>query len=232
MKADIVTRGYHTFAKKYVILNFFRASLHNSRAILAAPVVRQCVTKLPVSQQDHVVVYSTDSKPDTKQTYLTLFGRLAPRPFYIYGFNVEERHGNCFFKKNSTPGFLEDLASCRGVIATAGFSLISECLYLKKRMLLTPVGGQFEQIVNAAYAQRLGFARYPQRLDDQPLRLFLNDTEKEFPNDERILWPDNEGFFRLLNHTLNESLNPAGITLNLTASGVRTPSSGIISCCG
>jgi uncharacterized protein (TIGR00661 family) len=225
LKAQIVTRGYHAFARTYVVMNFFRASLRNAKAVLVPPVVRKCVTEQLSSCGDHVTVYSADSKIETKQKYISLFGRLAPRPFYIYGFNIEEQYGNCFFKKTSTEGFLSDLASCAGVIASAGFSLISECLYLKKRMLLVPVKGQFEQQVNAVYAQRLGFARYPEHIDDQNLRLFLNDTEKEFSNDDRILWPDNEAFFRTLNQILNQ-------TLDVVGSASRTLSCGVIAHCG
>jgi uncharacterized protein (TIGR00661 family) len=225
LKAQIVTRGYHTFAQRYVITSFFRAPLRNTKAVLTNPVVRKRVMELPVRRGEHITVYSTDSKMETKRQYISLFGRLAPRPFYIYGFNIEEQHGNCFFKKTGTEGFLGDLAGCAGVIATAGFSLISECLYLKKRMLLQPVGGQYEQQVNAVYAQRLGFARYPERIDGQHLRLFLNDTENEFPDDDRILRPDNEAFFRTLNPILNQALDAAG-------SAGRSMSRGVIAHCG
>jgi len=43
-----------------------------------------------------------------------------------------------------TEGFAADLAAARGVIASAGLSLISECLHLKKKMLLLPLAGQYE----------------------------------------------------------------------------------------
>ncbi len=217
-KADIVTRGYHTFARAYVILNFFRAPLRSTKAVLANPVVRKRVTELPVSREEHIAVYSTDSKPETKQKYISIFRQFAPRPFIIYGFNTDQQHGNCLFKKTSTEGFLCDLSSCAGVIATAGFSLLSECLYLKKRMLLTPIKGQFEQQVNAVYAQRLGFARRVEEMDEQSIRLFLDDTDKDFPNDDHILWPDNETFLGILNETLNQ----AGFSLKLVKGPVET----------
>jgi uncharacterized protein (TIGR00661 family) len=232
VKAQVVTLGYHAFARAYVVMNFFQAPLRHPKAVLVPPAVRKCVMELPVSRGSHITVYSTDSRQETKEKYLSLFGRLSPQPFYIYGFNIEEQHDNCFFRKTSTRGFLNDLASCAGVIASAGFSLISECLYLKKRMLLAPVKGQFEQQVNAVYAQRLGFARYPERIDDQHLRLFLNDTEKEFSRDNRILWPDNEAVFRILNQVLSQILDRSGVSLDLTGITGRALDSGVISHCG
>jgi uncharacterized protein (TIGR00661 family) len=131
--------------------------------------------------------------------------------FYIYGFHVEQEHGNCIFRKTGTDSFLQDLSSCIGVISTAGFSLISECLHLKKRMLLMPLKGQYEQQVNAMYAERLGFATYARSLDTDSLRIFLKDAEKEFSRDDRILWPNNERFFS----NLDNALQTHGIRLNL-----------------
>jgi uncharacterized protein (TIGR00661 family) len=212
LKAQIVTRGYHTFAQAYVIMNFFRVPLKNAKAVIANPVVRKRVTELPVSRGEHITVYFTDSKPETKQKYLSVFRRFASRPFVIYGFNIEEQHGNCVFKKTSTEGFLGDLADCAGVIATAGFSLLSECLYLKKHMLLAPVKGQFEQQVNAVYAERLGFARHVEKLEPANVALFLDDLEKDFPKHDRILWPNNETFFETLDATLNQK----GFSLHLS----------------
>ncbi|MDJ0622350.1 MAG: glycosyltransferase family protein [Desulfocapsaceae bacterium] len=44
----------------------------------------------------------------------------------------------------SRQGFIDDLATCRGVICNAGFSFISEALHLGKRVLCKPVRGQLE----------------------------------------------------------------------------------------
>ena len=41
--------------------------------------------------------------------------------------------------------------------ASAGYSLMSEAVYLRKPMLALPLAGQFEQEMNARYLERLGF---------------------------------------------------------------------------
>jgi uncharacterized protein (TIGR00661 family) len=212
VKAVVVTRGYHTRAKAYVIMNFFSAPLKTKKAVFANPVIRKQVMGLKVQRRSHITVYSTDCRPETKQKYMSVFGRFAPQPFYIYGFGIEEEHGNCCFKKTSTEGFLKDLSSGCGVVATAGLSLMSESLFLKKRMFLMPLKGQFEQQVNAVYAQRLGFARCAEDLDPKELKVFLGDLDKDFPNDDRILWPDNEAYFKILDQTLQK----IGFNSNLT----------------
>jgi uncharacterized protein (TIGR00661 family) len=215
--AKTVTRGYHTRAKAYVIMNFFSVPLKTRKAVLANPVIRKQVMDLKVQTQSHITVYSTDSRPETKQKYISIFQRFAPQPFYIYGFGIEEEHGHCCFKKTSTEGFLKDLASGCGVVATAGLSLLSESLFLKKRMYLMPLKGQFEQQVNAVYAQRLGIARCAEELDEKELKMFLGDLDKDFSNDARILWPDNEAYFGILDQTLQK----IGFQPNLIHSLVR-----------
>ena len=131
--------------------------------------------------------------------------------FYVYGFDEDVEHRNCVFKKRSTEGFLADLAAARGVIASAGFSLISECMYLQKKMLLLPLAGQYEQIINAHYVQKLGLGISSEKLDEPTLAQFLDELDKPMPNDERILWPDNDKFFDILQHELNKLDTPISI---------------------
>jgi len=118
---------------------------------------------------------------------------------------------NCIFKKRSTEGFLNDLAGARGVIASAGFSLISECLYLKKKMLLQPVRGQYEQVINAHYMQKLGLGISTEKLDETVVGRFLDELDKPMPDDERIIWPDNDGFFTTLQEVLDKLESPIAI---------------------
>jgi uncharacterized protein (TIGR00661 family) len=66
------------------------------------------------------------------------------------------------------------------VVSTAGFTLISEALYLGKPLLLMPNGGIFEQTLNAIYLEREGLGeavmhRVP-NADD--LRGFLDRCER------------------------------------------------------
>ena len=121
---------------------------------------------------------------------------------------------NCLFKKRSTEGFLADLAAARGVIASAGFSLISECMYLKKKMLLLPLAGQYEQIINARYIEKLGLGIASEKLDEATIARFLDELDKPAPRDERIIWPDNDRFFDILQAELNKLDVPLSIEVS------------------
>jgi uncharacterized protein (TIGR00661 family) len=56
--------------------------------------------------------------------------------------------------------FLTMMASCRGLVCTAGFESVCEALYLGKPALMIPVGGHFEQFCNARDAARAGAGIY------------------------------------------------------------------------
>lgn len=217
--ATLVTRGYHTGANAYMILNFFRSPLKNSSAVLSPPVVREQVRRMRPQRGEHITMYLTGTVPGVREQLCGILKQFPGQRFFVYGFDVDQEDGNLLFKKTSTEGFLEDLASCRGAAGTAGFSLISECLHFRKKMLLSPVRCQFEQIVNAHYVQKTGWGRSIRELNCDEMDRFLSEVDsKPDEADSTILWPDNGAFFRILEKTLtNIGLN---ISLeNMSAAG-------------
>jgi len=207
----LVTRLHCVGARAYVMINFFKAPLKHEAAVLAPPVVRPAVTSLQPSDAGHIVIYSTTGTHE--EQLREVLGKFPSQPFYIYGFNKYEEWRNCIFKPRSTEGFLADLAAARGVIASAGFSLISECLYLRKKMLLLPLAGQYEQIINAHYADMLGLAVGSSRLNEAVVSRFLARLAEPMPQDDRILWPDNEKFFATLQGVLSRLDLPIDIAV-------------------
>jgi len=198
-------------ARTYVVMNFFDAPLKRDKAVLAPPIVRRIITELTPSNEGHIAIYwTTGTQEDRLRDVLS---RFPNQQFRIYGFNKRQESGNCLFRERSTEGFLADLASSRGVIASAGFSLISECLHLKKKMLLLPVGGHYEQFINARYVEELGLGVWSKELDETVLARFLQRIDEPMPQDHRILWPDNDRFFEVLRGVLSGLRTPEGVSL-------------------
>ena len=210
--AGVVTECHYVGAVAYIIINFFKTPLRIDSAILSPPIIRPIVSALQAGQGEHILVYSTTGKG--QKQLRDILHEFPGQKFCIYGFNKEAENKNCIFKKRSTEGFLDDLASSRGVIASAGFSLISECLHLKKKMLLLPVAGQYEQIINTHYMQKLGLGISSEKLDETALTLFLDEIDKPMPDDESILWPNNDKFFLILQAVLNKLHKPISIDLS------------------
>ncbi len=209
--ATVVVRCHYVGARAYVITNFFRAPLQSPTAVLAPPIVRPGITRLQPSDGGPIVVYATTGTHE--EHWREVLGRFAPRKFLIYGFNKNAAWKNCTFKEASTEGFATDLAAARGVIASAGLSLISECLYLKKKMLLLPLAGQYEQLINARYVEKLGLGVWSKQVEESVVARFLDRLEEPMPQDDRILWPDNEKFLETLQGVLSRLDLPVRITI-------------------
>jgi hypothetical protein len=78
-------------------------------------------------------------------------------------------------------------------------------------MLLLPIAGQYEQTINAHYIRKLGLGISSETLDETVISEFLDDLEKPIPDDDRILWPDNNRFFDILQDELNKLHSPISI---------------------
>jgi UDP:flavonoid glycosyltransferase YjiC (YdhE family) len=87
---------------------------------------------------------------------------------------TEDVHdGNLVYRPFSEKGFIDDLRTARAVIAGGGYTLMSEAVYLRKPVLSLPVQGQFEQVLNALYLEKLGYGMYAPELTLERLRDFL-----------------------------------------------------------
>jgi uncharacterized protein (TIGR00661 family) len=78
-------------------------------------------------------------------------------PVTVYGTGQTGCVGNLAFKPISAQGFIEDLASCRALLTTAGNQLVGEALALRKPILTVPEKGNFEQQLNGFFLNRSGF---------------------------------------------------------------------------
>jgi uncharacterized protein (TIGR00661 family) len=89
--------------------------------------------------------------------------------------NRDEQIGNVTLKKFSEEGFIRELATSKAVITNGGFSLISEAVFLQRPVCSFPLGGQFEQFVNGAQVERLGYGRRFTEFTPDAVKAFLYD---------------------------------------------------------
>lgn len=149
---------------------FLIGPVKNDRTFLFPPILREEVGNITPSEGEHLLVYVTNQY----DTLIASLHALSDERFIVYGYHKDEQSGNVQFKQFSTLGFLEDVASARAIIATAGFTLMSEAMYLQKPYLAFPMRGQFEQQLNAFCLEELGFGESAQNADPETLRKFLN----------------------------------------------------------
>jgi uncharacterized protein (TIGR00661 family) len=148
---------------------YFFGPVKNDRTFLFPPILRKEVLLRKPSLDNHHLVYVT-THFDHLLTVLTQF---PDQHFIVYGSNRSGQQGNLTFKDFSAEGFLVDLESCQSVIGTAGFTLISEAIYLGKPYLSLPMHGQFEQQLNALCLEELGFGINAREMTPRVLGEFL-----------------------------------------------------------
>lgn len=152
-----IVKGRCPRANHYLVTTFVPLEVRKERTTLVPPVLRPEVLKAEPTRGEHLLVYqSPETFPDVEET---LFG--IDRPVYAYGLRPEidevETEQNVTFRPFSETQFIADLAGAAGVVASAGFTLITEALHLRKPYLATPIGDQFEQVMNARYLERMGY---------------------------------------------------------------------------
>lgn len=152
-----------------LVTTFYFGELKNERTFLFPPILRREVIARRPRRRNHVLVYLT-SGFDTVLEKLKAFGR---EQFLVYGYDRCGTDANLTYKPFSKDGFLDDLASCKAVMATAGFTLITESLYLRKPFMAMPMKGQFEQELNGYLLEKLGYGMNIRKTTEPAITSFL-----------------------------------------------------------
>jgi uncharacterized protein (TIGR00661 family) len=156
LNAYLTIRLYYGGAKRYLITTFIQAPVRYQPATIIDPVLRTKVYRMSPEQGDFLVAYKGGGGENmAMQRLLEDYTRV---PIRAYGFGVlgQRGRGNTVFKPFCSDEFLHDLATCAGVISSAGHSLVCESLFFEKPMLLVPIAAQYEQLLNAHHVEKIG----------------------------------------------------------------------------
>lgn len=137
-----------------IVSSFYPAEARYPNVSVVGPILRPLVYAAEPRQGKYLLAYfnkGTHQLHDALEQAL----RACGRPVVIYGAEREGRDENLLFRPPSQQGFVEDLAGCAAVIATAGHQLAAEALWLGKPMLLLPEAA-VEQRLNAHMVQKMG----------------------------------------------------------------------------
>jgi len=175
LAAYCTIRLYFASARRYLITSFIKAPIRYHPTTLVDPILRPKVYATPVRSGDFLLAYKgAGGSNDGMRAELERFDRV---PIRAYGFGVTGRRGHIEHKPIDSDEFVEDLSSCAGVIASAGHSLVGECLHFRKPMLLIPIAQQYEQVLNARSIERMGAGRSVDRLTAAAMDEFLGGLD-------------------------------------------------------
>ncbi|MDT0632877.1 glycosyltransferase family protein [Rubrivirga litoralis] len=126
---------------------FFPPPRAGSRAVFVPPILRDDVLAVRPEPGDRVLVYVNEGAG--LEPLVRTLGAVDAA-FDVYGLDPgQAAPPNVRLRPPSRAGFLADLGAARAVVATAGFTLLSEALHLGVPVLALPNRGFFEQVVNA-----------------------------------------------------------------------------------
>ncbi len=152
-----------------LVTTFYRGKPKNDRTFFFPPILRKEILSLQSHRGEHILLYLTTGF----QTLLEKLGSFRRERFLVYGCDREDDDGHVAYRPFSKEGFLQDLATCKAVMGTAGFTLITESLYLRKPYLAMPMRGQFEQELNGLLLAGLGYGMNLRRVSSMAIGNFL-----------------------------------------------------------
>lgn len=118
------------------------------------PVIRSQVREQAIENKGHYTVYlpAYDDKrilKVLKQCGDTEWQVFSKHSKYLVGYR------NIIIQPINNEAFIESMASCEGILCGAGFETPAEALFMKKKLMVIPMKGQYEQQCNAAALKKM-----------------------------------------------------------------------------
>lgn len=119
------------------------------------PVIRQQIRQAQVTNDGHYTVYLPAYDDERIIKNLLRFPQVQWQVFSKH--NIEPiKVQNVEVQPISNDAFIASFTSCEGLLCGAGFETPAEALFMKKKVLVTPMKNQYEQHCNAAAIATLG----------------------------------------------------------------------------
>ena len=142
---------------KYYSPTTYHIGFHFERyaGFIHTPVIRSGIRQMQTSNQGHYTVYLPAYDDKTLVKYLN---QCANVQWHIFSKRQKTPYqsGNVHIFPVNNENFNESLAACEGLLTGGGFEGPAEALFLKKKVMMIPMKGQYEQQCNALAASRLG----------------------------------------------------------------------------
>lgn len=119
------------------------------------PVIRQQIREAKPQKKAHYTVY-LPAYSDEK--IIKILGVCNEIEWEVFSKHSKKayRVKNVQIRPINNEAFVESFINCTGILSGAGFETPAEALFLKKKLLVIPMKGQYEQQCNAAALKKMG----------------------------------------------------------------------------
>lgn len=192
-----VVNSFVKRADYFIIASFSKTPILKRNTFIVPPIIREKVRRIEKKRYGKkILVYLTK-----KDRGVIKILKNTKENFVIYSYNKFRKKGNLEFKTKES--FISDLKNCKAIIGTAGFTLISEAIYLDKPYFALPLKGQFEQTLNALFLKKAGFGEYSESLTEREFENFLENLGK-YKKKLQKYKPDYRRLFKVLDSVLKK----------------------------
>jgi uncharacterized protein (TIGR00661 family) len=119
------------------------------------PVIREEIRNAERKILPHYTVYLPAYSDEKIIKILVAIGNIEWQVFSKHS-KISYDQDNVHIHPISNEAFIESLVTCTGVFCGAGFETPAEALFLKKKLMVIPMKGQYEQQCNAAALKKMG----------------------------------------------------------------------------
>ncbi len=152
---------------EWILKNYARATryvgLHFDQYddFILPPVIKTEIWEARPTTQDYITVYLPSYCDCEIKKY---FSNLDKYNFQVFSKEAKKitKEKNFTFIPVGKNAFNESLINCSAIVCGAGFETPAEALHLRKKMMVMPIKGQYEQKCNAAALEKLGVKTLPE----------------------------------------------------------------------
>ena len=119
------------------------------------PVIRKQIREQLTENKGHYTVYLPAYDGERILKVLTQFENTQWQVFSKHNKKVINEK-NITIQPIDNEAFVKSIASSEGVLCGAGFETPAEALFMKKKLMVIPIKGQYEQFCNAAALEAMG----------------------------------------------------------------------------
>lgn len=122
---------------------------------ISTPVIRSQVREAYPQNRDHYTVYLPAYNDERIIQTLSLIRGIF---WEVFSKNSKKEYSveNVHIRPIDNERFIDSMVNCTGILCGAGFETPAEALFLKKKLLVIPMKGQYEQQCNAAALKAIG----------------------------------------------------------------------------
>lgn len=164
--------------ERALVSSFHDAPSRRSGVRVVGTLLRPQVRNAVSVAGPHLLVYFNRGLDQFRPGMLEALSSLG-MPIRVYCREPRERMDQVSFHVMHPSAFIDDLASCRAIISTAGNQLVGEAMFLRKPICVLPEDC-VEQRMNALAVERMGIGMrlHPTQFTSASLKVFLSRLDE------------------------------------------------------